>query len=109
MWKTKWEIRSIFWKSSLPTITTNTENWPRPEAYNEERDVKMKNEKIKYFLASVTRCEKLTSFIEVTLKSHWSSKKRAVSAINQPITRIYEIWNVCWMMHTECRYNDGKT
>ncbi|XP_016661805.1 uncharacterized protein LOC103310064 [Acyrthosiphon pisum] len=48
-----------------------------------------------FFSSSVSRWEKLTSVLKVTLKSHsdtrWSSKKRAVSAINQNITQVYEI------------------
>ncbi|KAL4122358.1 hypothetical protein QTP88_014701 [Uroleucon formosanum] len=47
------------------------------------------------FSSSVSKWEKLTSVLKVTLKSHsdtcWSSKKRAVSAINQHITQVYEI------------------
>jgi hypothetical protein len=48
-----------------------------------------------FFSSSVLRWEKLLSIIKVTLKAHsdtrWSSKKRAVSAINEHITHIYEI------------------
>lgn len=48
-----------------------------------------------FFSGSVSRWEKLTGVVKITLKSHsdtrWSSKKRAVSAINQHITQIYEI------------------
>jgi len=48
-----------------------------------------------FFSSSVSRWEKLTSVLKVTLKSHsdtrWSSKKRAVFALNQNITQVYEI------------------